>query len=71
MTCELCKLAQGNDGFIITICKTCGIPLIVSRYHRKEFTGAEKNIIKQIFSAPNIRWTKANIELHAHCHITK
>jgi len=69
MSCDLCKLAQSNGGFVITICKTCGIPLVVSRYHRAEFTGAEKEMIKQIFNGTRIRWGQRSIIDHASCHI--
>ena len=71
MSCELCKLAQGNEGFVITICKTCGIPLVIGRYHRVEFTSAEKEMIKQIFNGTRIRWGQRSIQNHAHCHVER
>ncbi len=69
MSCDLCKLVQGNEGFVITICKTCEIPLVVSRYHRVEFTGAEKDMLKKFFNGTRIRWSMRQITEHAHCHV--
>ena len=47
--CELCDLNKSADGFIITICKTCGDVLVVGRSHRPEFTDNEKAILGGIF----------------------
>ncbi len=69
MSCKLCKLAQGNEGFVITICKTCEIPLVVSRYHRVEFTEFEKDMLKKFFNGTRIRWWQQSIKNHAHCHL--
>ncbi len=71
MSCDLCKLAQGNEGFVITICKTCEIPLVVSRYHRKEFTESEKDMLKKFFNGTRIRWGQRSIQNHAHCHVER
>ena len=69
MSCDLCKLVQGNEGFVITICKTCEIPLVVSRYHRVEFTESEKDMLKKFFNGTRIRWAMRQITEHAHCHV--
>jgi len=67
--CELCKLNNSTDGFILTICHTCGIPLMVSREHRPEFAEWEKCFIASMFPGKKIRWEQRQIQDHAHCHI--
>ncbi len=67
--CELCDLNKSTDGFIITICKTCGDVLIVGRSHQAEFTDGERAILERIFPDDDIRWEMRRILGHAHCHI--
>ncbi len=70
MNCELCDLSQNEkDGFIITVCKTCGVPLIVAHNHREEFTPEEKELIQDMFPEYRIRWEQRKIKDHAHCHL--
>ena len=69
MTCELCDLNKSTDGFIITICTTCGDVLVVGRSHREEFTDKERATIMAMFPDDDIRWEKRKIKSHAHCHI--
>ena len=56
--CELCELNKNREGFIITICKTCGDVLVVGRVHRAEFTGNEKAILEGLFPDDDIRREK-------------
>lgn len=70
--CDLCKLAEGGtrgESFIITICNTCKIPLIVSREHKAEFSAQEMLNIVAMFYGRKIRWEQRRILDHAHCHI--
>jgi len=68
--CELCGLnTNPSEGFIITFCKTCNIPLIVLRKHRPNFTKKQKELIKTLFPDRKIRWEMRRIQAHAHCHI--
>ena len=68
--CDLCDLAlEGGEGFIITICRTCHIPMIVSRVHNTEFSKEEKQEIIMMFPSRKIRWTNREILDHAHCHL--
>ena len=68
--CDLCKLADNSkDGFIITICNTCKIPLVVSREHKPEFSAQEMLDIAFMFEGRQIRWEQRRIPDHAHCHI--
>lgn len=67
--CDLCQLNKGTDGFILTICRTCGTPMVVSREHRAEFEEWEKRLIRAMFPGSRIRWEPRQIEDHAHCHI--
>lgn len=69
MTCELCDLNNSTDGFIITICKTCGDVLVSLREHEAEFTDAKWAILERIFPNDDIRWEMRRIHDHAHCHI--
>ena len=69
MACELCRLNESRDGFIVTICKTCGDVLVVGRSHRAEFTDNEKAILEGFFPDDDIRWDMRRIHDHAHCHI--
>lgn len=69
--CELCALNTELQGLIITVCKTCDVPLIVSRSHRPEFTDTERGLIEQTFGSRKIRWEMKQIRSHAHCHIEK
>jgi len=64
--CELCEL---NGGLKITICRTCGIPMVVSYDHKPEFSEAEKELIKRIFPDRKIRWETRKVKDHAHAHI--
>lgn len=68
MNCELCSLVE-NDGFIVTICNTCQIPMVVSREHKPEFSDNEKEIIRALFPRGEIRWEMKKIRAHAHAHI--
>jgi len=52
--CDLCELK--GCPFKLTICSTCGIPLIVSTIHKPEFSNAEKELIQKIFVGRKIRW---------------
>lgn len=65
MSCDLCNL----DGFIITICNTCNIPMVILREHRAEFNAEEMVRIGLIFRGKKIRWEMRQIKNHAHCHI--
>lgn len=65
--CELCKLEPIHPQFILTICKTCNVPMIVSREHKPEFSSQEKEVLSSIFK--NIRWNMRSIKDHAHCHL--
>ncbi len=65
--CELCALNESKDGFILTLCRTCGTVLIVGREHRAEFTEGEKDKIRAMFD--NVRWDMRQILDHAHCHL--
>ena len=67
--CELCCLSDSKDGFIITICNTCGIPLICLREHRADFTNEEVDKINKLFPNREIRWEQRSIKNHAHCHL--
>lgn len=67
--CDLCDLGESKGGFILTMCNTCFIPLVVLREHRTEFTDREKIRIKLMFPDRKIRWEMRNIKDHAHCHI--
>ena len=67
MMCQLCDLNNSNDGFILTICNTCGVPLIAGREHRAQFTEEEVGKIKVMFG--NVRWEQRKILDHAHCHL--
>jgi UV DNA damage repair endonuclease len=67
--CELCDLNASDDGFILTLCNNCHIPLVVSRFHRPEFTPEERQKIMAIFPGRRIRWEMRKIHDHAHCHI--
>lgn len=71
MSCELCDLVNGKDGFIITMCHTCNLPMIVSREHKDEFSEEEKALIKRMFPHSRIRWEQRRIKNHPHCHILK
>ncbi len=64
--CELCEI---SDGFIITICRKCGTPLVVSREHKSEFSLEEQFLINKMFSGRKKRWEMRTIPDHAHCHI--
>lgn len=65
--CELCKL-EGCK-FKLTICRTCGIPLIVSVDHKPEFSEEEKELIKKMFPNRKIRWKMRSLKGHAHLHL--
>ena len=64
--CELCLL---EGGLKITICRTCGIPMVVSYDHKPGFSEAERELVKRIFPTREIRWEQRQIHNHAHCHI--
>jgi len=66
--CDLCELNKGG-GFIITICRQCGIPLVCSREHKPEFSLEEKLLIEKMFPDKNKRWEMRVLPDHAHCHI--
>ena len=70
MNCQLCELVKDKDGFLVTICDHCGVTMVVSKEHKKEFSDYEKEIIKSLFKGKKIRWTMKKIKSHAHCHIT-
>lgn len=72
--CRLCELAEGGtrgerEGFIITICESCQIPLIVSREHKSQFNREDMEKIELMFPNHRIRWGQRTIRDHAHCHI--
>lgn len=68
--CELCDLNSGKDGFIVTICNTCNVPMVVSRQHKPEFDVDEMVLIGLMFQGAEIRWEQGHPEWkHAHCHI--
>ncbi len=68
--CDLCKLNQNSNwGFILTLCNTCHIPLVVLREHRPEFNAEEMVRIAIMFRGREIRWEMRRIKGHAHCHI--
>lgn len=64
--CDLCIL---EGGLKITICNTCGVPMIVSYDHRPEFSEKEKELIEKLFPDRNKRWEMRKIPTHAHVHI--
>lgn len=68
MNCDLCELVK-NDGFIVTICDHCRIPMIVGREHKPEFSEGEKEQIQELFKGKEIRWEQRKIKSHARCHI--
>ncbi len=63
--CDLCQ----NYGFIITLCRTCKIPMIVSKEHKNEFSGEDMVQIRKLFPHNQIRWEQIKIKDHAHAHI--
>ena len=67
--CELCDLNSGEDGFILTMCSTCNVPMVILREHRATFTEDEKARIGEMFRGAKIRWEQRKITDHAHCHI--
>ena len=67
--CRLCELNNGTGGFILTICDTCKVLLVVLREHRAEFTEEERQRIHSLFPGSKIRWEQRQIQDHAHCHI--
>ncbi len=67
--CPLCKLESSPHFFILTICKTCQIPMVVSDTHKPDFSMEEKDLIVKMFPGRKIRWTMRSIPTHAHCHI--
>lgn len=67
--CELCMLNNSIDGFILTICNTCGVPMVVARKHKPEFSGVEIQRIARMFPGREIRWEQRKILGHAHAHI--
>lgn len=69
--CDLCDLNNSTGGFILTICKTCHVPLIISRKHEEKFSLEEIEKIKRMFPNEKIRWSMRKIPDHAHCHIEK
>ena len=64
--CELCELGEGLK---ITICRTCGVPMVVSCEHKPEFSTEERAMIERLFYGRGIRWEMRSIKNHAHCHI--
>ncbi len=67
MPCELCEI---NDGFIITTCNHCDVPMIISREHKPIFSVDDVRAIKELFPTGEIRWEMKKIRDHAHAHIT-
>ncbi len=68
--CDLCNLAgHTNDGFILVMCRTCNVPMIVSRSHKAEFSEGEKQQIQAMFPGRQIRFEQRQIRDHAHCHL--
>jgi len=67
--CELCDLVKGEDGFVITMCRTCGMPMVVSKTHKDAFSVEDTTRIRRLFPTSNIRWKQRQILDHAHCHI--
>ncbi|KKL64838.1 hypothetical protein LCGC14_2160980 [marine sediment metagenome] len=67
--CKLCELSKGTEGFILTMCDSCNVPMLALREHRKEFTIDEMVLIGIMFKSRNIRWEMKKIPEHAHCHI--
>jgi len=60
--CELCLLADGKEGFIVTFCNNHPTQvLVVSRTHKPQFTEAEKEKIKRMFPGGEIHWEKRKI----------
>ncbi len=66
MPCELCAL---NEGFTMTVCRSCNVPMVVLNEHRAEFTETEKKRIKYLFPEKKIRWEMRSVKGHAHCHL--
>ena len=65
--CCLCDL---KGSFLrVTVCKTCGVPMLVHTDHRAEFTDMEKRLIEVMFPGAKIRWRQRKIHDHAHCHL--
>ena len=85
MSCEDCKLAQGdiknkiyyNDNKVIVVdCLTCNVPLIVWKDHTTELSEEERNhmhaVIQTLFGFGNkIRKTPRSWGGHTHWHILK
>lgn len=69
--CDLCLLNSGREGFVITQCRTCRIPLVISREHRPDFTPEEMRAIRVLFPNRKIRWAMRQIKDHAHAHIER
>ncbi len=70
MTCPLCELVKDFPGqFVIVECDTCHIPMIVSKYHRPEFSDVEKQVIRVAHKGKKIRWEMRKIKDHAHAHL--
>lgn len=55
----------------ITICNTCGIPIIAAKQKRMDFTDPEKATIKKIAQLCNkkVRWERRSIPDWAHVHL--
>lgn len=68
MNCELCELVK-SDGFVVTLCNHCQIPMVISREHKPEFSEGEKEMIRGLFKGREIRWEQRKIRDHCHCHI--
>lgn len=81
MACDLCNAKKslnsvmfvGPNIFVIE-CRTCKVPMAVSKEHKKEFTLAEKSYIPVIFYKHlklqgKIDWNMRAIKDHAHCHL--
>lgn len=65
--CDLCK--RNDFPFLLTFCRTCNIPLVVSTQHKPNFSEEEKKMIQRLFPNRKIRFEMRNIKSHAHAHI--